>query len=80
MLFHHDVVAHRQAKSGALPRGLGGEEGIEHFLLYFQRDTDAVIADPDFDRVAEAFGGGAQRRFEGFVAGFLALGGGIKAV
>src|ERR1700732_403240 len=80
MLFHHDVVAHRQAKSGALARRFGGEEGIEHLLLHLQRDSGAVVANPDSDLVAEASGGRAQRRLETFVARFLAFGGGIKAV
>ena len=80
VLFHDDVVAHRQAKSGALARGLGGEEGIEHLLLHFRGDSGAVVANPDFDPVAEVFGGRAQRRLEAVVAGFLALGGGVKAV
>src|SRR3981189_1838368 len=80
MLFHHDVVAHRQAKSGALARGFGGEEGIEHFLLYCQRASGAVIANPDFHPVAEVFRGRAERRLEALFAGFLALGGGVEAV
>ncbi len=80
MLFHHDVVAHRQAKSGALTRGFGGEKRIEHFLLYFQGDAGAVVADPDFDPVAEALCGRAQHRLKALLAGFLAFGGGIKAV
>ena len=80
MLFHDDVVAHRQAKPGALARRLGGEEGIEHFLLHFQRDTRAVVADPDFHLVAEALCRGAQRRLEALLAGLLALVRGIEAV
>src|SRR5258707_2054605 len=78
MLFHHDVVAHRQAKSGALAGRFGGEKGIEHLLLYFQRDSGAVVANPDFDLVTEAFCGRAQRRLETVPARFLALGGGGK--
>ena len=46
------------------PGRLGGEEGIEHLLLHFQRDAGAVVADPDFHLVAEAFRGRAQRRLE----------------
>src|SRR5258708_34873331 len=55
MLFHHDVVAHRKAKSGALAGGIGGGKGIKHILLYFQRDPGAVVAYPDFHPVTEAF-------------------------
>src|SRR6267154_3888312 len=80
MLFHHDVVAHRQTKPGALARGFGGEEGVEHFLLHFQWDTRAIVADPDFHLGAEAFGGGAQRRIEAVLAGLLALARGVEAV
>src|SRR6266853_45553 len=80
MLFHHDVVAHRQAKSGSLAGRFGGEKGIEHLLLYFQRDPGAVVADPDFDLGTEAFCGRAQRRLKTLLACFLALGGGIKTV
>src|SRR6202035_3071424 len=74
VLFHHDVVAHRQAKSGALTRWFGGEKRIEHFLPYFQRDPGAVVADPDFDPVAEIFRGGAQGRLKALLARLLALG------
>src|SRR6476660_4389496 len=71
MLFHHDVVAHRQAKPGALARGLGSEEGIEHFLLHIQRDTGAIIADADYHLASEAFRGRAQCRLETLLTGFL---------
>src|SRR6266403_4227756 len=80
MLFHHDVVAHRKAEAGSLAGGFGGEKGIEHLLLYFQRDPDAVVADPDFDLVAKAFRGRAQRRLKTLLACFLALGGGVKTI
>src|SRR5260370_40141492 len=80
MLFHHDVVAHRKAKSGALAGGFGGEKGIEHLLLYFQRDPGAVVADPDFHLATEGFCGRAQRRVKTLLASFLAPGGGVKTV
>src|SRR5258705_8806159 len=80
MLFHHDVVAHRQAKSGALAGGFGGEKGIEHLLLYFQPDPGAVVADPAFPLVTEAFFGRAQRVLKNFLSSFLALGGGVKTL
>ena len=80
MLFHHDVVADRQAKAGAFTRGLGGKEGVENPLLHFLRDTSTIVAYPDFHLVAQAFCGCAQRWFEGVFSRFLALGGGIEAV
>ena len=54
MLLHNDIVANGEAKAGALSGRLGGEERIEHFLLHFQGDAGAIIADPDLDLVAEA--------------------------
>src|SRR5258707_8743040 len=80
MLFHHDVVAHRQAEAGPLAGGFGGEKGIKHLLLYFQRDPGAVVAYPDLHPVTEAFCGRAQRRLKTLLACFLALGGGGKTV
>src|SRR5258706_16023263 len=80
VLFHHDVVAHRKAEAGSLAGGFGREKGIEHLLLYFQRDPGAVVADPDFHLGTEAFCGRAQRRLKTFLPRFLALGGGVKAV
>jgi hypothetical protein len=80
MLFHDDVVAHRQPKPGAFAGGLGGKEGIEHPLPYFGGDSGAVVANPDFDLVAQAFRGCAQRRLETLLTRLLALGGGIEAV
>src|SRR3954451_5792587 len=49
MLFHDDVVAHRQPESRAFARRFGGEERIEHLLLYFGRDAGAVVANANFD-------------------------------
>src|SRR5258708_16488819 len=46
MLFHHDVVAHRQAEAGPLAGGFGGEKKIETLLLYFQPDPRALVAYP----------------------------------
>src|SRR5260221_10081518 len=80
MLFHHDVVAHRQAKSGALAGRFGGEKGIEHLLLYFQRNSSAVVANADFDPVAEGLCGRAQGRLEALAATLLRLSRGPNAV
>ena len=49
MLLDDDVMAKRQAKPGALARGLGGEERIEHFRLHLVGDAGAVVANRDFD-------------------------------
>src|SRR3974390_153685 len=80
MLFHNDVVAHREPKAGALAGRLRGEERIEHLFLPLGRDAGAVVANPDFNLVTEVLRGRTQRRLEILFAGFLALGGGVKAV
>ena len=41
---------------GALASRLGGEERIEHLVLHLGRNAGAVVANPDFDAVAEVFG------------------------
>src|SRR4051812_17097226 len=64
VLFHHNVVAHRKTEAGALARGLGGEERIEHLFLDLERDASAVVANADLDAIAQAFCRGAQRRLE----------------
>src|SRR6516164_5691481 len=80
MLFHHDVVAHRQPKPGALAGGLGGEERIEHLLPHLGRNAGAVVPNPDFDTVAEVFRHRAERRLKAVACGLLALGRGVKSV
>ena len=54
VLFHDDVVTHRQPKPGTFARWFGREERVEYFVFYFGWDTDAVVADANFDIVAEA--------------------------
>src|SRR6266403_2812184 len=53
VLFHDDVVTHRQAKPGAFARRLGREERIEHLFLHLGRNAGAVIAYPDLHVVPE---------------------------
>ena len=53
MLLDDDVVSDGQAKASALSGGFCREEGIEHLFLYFRRNADAVIANPDLDFVAK---------------------------
>ena len=55
MLFHDDVVAHRQAKPGAFTRRLGREERVEYFILDPFRDAGPVVANADFNLVSEVF-------------------------
>src|SRR5258708_13279507 len=61
MLFHHDVVAHRQAEAGPLAGGFGGEKGVKNLLLYFHRDPGALVPYPDPPPVAQALCGPAHR-------------------
>jgi hypothetical protein len=64
-MFYDDVVAHRQAKPGTFARGLGGEERVEYFLFDLFRDAGAVIANTDFNGLAEVFRGGDQDGLKG---------------
>jgi len=55
VLLYDDVVTHRQAKPGTFARGLGREERIEHLFFHVGGDSGAVVANPDFDGLAEIF-------------------------
>src|SRR5215831_12655694 len=55
VLLDDDVVADREAETGALPAWLGGEERIEHLVFHLGRDAGAVVADPDFHTITEVF-------------------------
>jgi hypothetical protein len=52
MLFHDDVVAHRQAKPGTFARGFGRKEWIEYLRFDLFRDTGSIVANTDFNRRA----------------------------
>jgi hypothetical protein len=52
MLLGDDVVADRQAEPRALARRLGGEERLEQFVSDRRRNSHAIVAHPDLDRVA----------------------------
>ncbi len=60
VLLDDDVVAEREAETGAFAGRLGGEERIEDLVAHLGRDAGAVIADADLDPVAEALGRGAS--------------------
>ena len=64
MLFHDDVVAHRQPQPGAFAGWFCREEGIEHLLLHLGRDAGAVVADADFDMVVAPARRGDDQRLE----------------
>src|SRR5579871_1931185 len=56
MLFHDDIVAHRQAKPGTFARRLGGKERIEYLFFYLLRNAGAVVANANLDAVTEVSG------------------------
>jgi hypothetical protein len=81
MLLDDDVMGHRKAQPRSFSGRLGSEEGIEHLFSDAWRDTGAIVANPDFDRLAEVSGGRAERRLEGSVVVLgLAPGRSIEAV
>ena len=51
-----EAVDHRQAQTGALADGLGGEEGVEHAAHYALRNAAAGVADAQFHVIAGAEG------------------------
>src|ERR1019366_6575316 len=61
MLLDDDIIAQRKAETSSLAGGLRRKERIEHLFLYLGRNAGAVVANPDFDGVAEVLGGGGKR-------------------
>ena len=81
MLLDDDVMGHGKAEPRSLPCWLCGEEGNEYLFLYFGRDAGAIVANADFDRLAEVPRGCAENRLKAFVTGFdLAPDRGIEAI
>src|ERR1019366_6619842 len=62
MLLDNDIVTDGQTKPSSLANGLCREERIKHLFLHLRRNARAVVADPDFDAVAEVLGRGSKRR------------------
>ena len=52
MLLGHDVIADREAESGAFTSRLGREERLKELVFDLRWDTDAVVADADFHCIA----------------------------
>src|SRR5262245_31671210 len=63
MLLDDDVVTDGEPKPGSFSGRLGCEERVEHLFFYFRWNTRAVVANPDFDTIAEASCRGHQGRF-----------------
>ena len=81
MLLGHDVVADRKAETCALAGRLRGKEWLEQLVFDLRRHTNAVVADVDFNRIAQIACRYLQGRLELRVAPLLlAFGSGIKAV
>ena len=53
MLLYDDFVADREPQARSLAGGFGGEKGVEHFRLDLLRYSRSVIADADFNTLAE---------------------------
>src|SRR6516164_8981480 len=56
VLLRYDLVADRQPKPGALAGRFGREERLEQLVPVFRRNTDAIVAHPDLDVLAELAG------------------------
>ena len=54
MLLDYDIVTERKAEAGSLTCGLCREERIEHFVLHFRRDANAIVSNSNLDLAAEA--------------------------
>ena len=62
MLLHDDVVTDGEPKPCSFSSWLGRKERVEHLFFHVGRHPGAVVADADFDTVAEAFGRSRERR------------------
>src|SRR6516164_1866773 len=81
VLLRDDVVADREAQSGALAGRLGREKRLKQLVPDFGRDTGAVVAHPDFDRLVQIAGRHLEgRAIAGLAIAAGALGGSVKAV
>ena len=80
MLFNDDIVAQREAEAGSLAGGFCRIERIEHLFLHLGRNAGAVVADSNFDAVAEVFGRGNDGGLVTATRVRLALGRRVEAV
>src|ERR1700746_601866 len=61
MFLGHDVVADRKAETGSFAGRLGGEERLKELVRDLRWNANAVVADVDFNRIAQI----ACRHLEG---------------
>src|SRR5215472_2067628 len=80
MLLRDDVVADREPETSPFAGRLGREERLEQLVPDFGRYTGAVVADADFDRLAEIAGRRLQHRTEAVARLASTLGSGVEAV
>src|SRR5262249_19840284 len=71
MLFDNNVVADRKAKHGALACWFSSEEVIERSLPDVGRNGGGIVANSDFDTVAEILRGRAKGRLIALVVAAL---------
>src|SRR6516165_498877 len=81
MLLDDNVMSDGQAEAGALSSRFCREEGIEHLFPNLRRNARTVIANADFDAVAEVLRPSGKSRFMAIAIVLLfALGRCIEAV
>ena len=62
MLLTNDVVANGKTKTGTVTRWFGREKRVEHLFFHVRCHTSTVVADSDFDAIANVFGRCAEGR------------------
>src|SRR5215472_12711006 len=81
MLFGDNVVANRKAEARPFAAGLCGEERLKEIVFDLRWNANAVVADVDFNRIAQIARRHLQGRLELRVAPlFLAFGSSIEAI
>src|SRR5208282_1856826 len=63
MLLDDDVVTERKTEAGPFAGRLGRKERVEHLFLDVTGNAGPVVADSDFDTVAEVLSRGSKRWF-----------------
>ena len=79
MLFHHDVVAHGEPEPGTFTSRLCRKKRVENLLADIERDARTIVADADFDPVAEISCCGPQLRLKAIAGSLGALGCSVKS-
>ena len=60
MLLDNNIMADREAKTGAFSGRFGREKRVEHFFFHVRRDASAVVTNTDFHTIAKVFGRGLR--------------------